>query len=776
MNPGGTHRRLALVAASVIAFAVSVAPATAAPRPPLPAGGQQVAPGHLPGQCTGPGDNAYGPNYGYYYSNASKAWISAPRCVPRWGNLALMPSQVVRAGGKVTMTAVPDQGSNSAQYAPQTKSISWSFPGKRVAGCGNADLSCTVVPFAKAAKEWQWGLFHVTMPRTFFINSRGSNCAGIEICAGFATNAWSFAGVPPKGKEPPVRITGKVEAIKCAECNLVEPLPGVRVTAKGDGGGSATTAADGSYSITVDGGRYTVEPQRKGTDFVPPSREVNAKNNVSGVDFRACADDAAGASAAIFTRSLPIARGARGGAVAADEQAVAKAARLCPPEEIDWLMEKRFTAKSVSRWDDDGFPSGEEVNPRSWTATLYTRASKKKFVCDANTRFVWTVQPAARLVGGRLPKVGCKTQLHVTRLGKYAVKAQMQRRKAGSLVWRDAGKPVRGNVEMKDLLIAGIGDSNGSGEGNAPFYYNRCNRSIASYQLQTALAVELKDPHSSVTFIHTACSGASTDHLFSSTYAGTRGGSPPLEPQIRQVQRLLAQRGSAPKRDVDVALVSIGVNDLAFGPTMEFCIKIGLTTTLDPPCHLRPVKATRHKDGKRTGKYTETPGESTLADKLAGLQDALEGRYGGIAAALPKLGVRRDHVFLAQYPNFSYGDDGKACGIELGSVVHFLPSTWEWMSAVGGVLNQHVRGAAAAAGRSWAVPDYDFGAFLNRGYCSTNSLFRSVGGALGAGDMGGPFHPTAEGHLIEAAGTIPAVCRKLFDGDATCNEPKPGAG
>lgn len=761
---------LAPVVAAVLPFIVSIAPAGAAPRPPLPAGAQQIAPGHLPGQCTSTGDDAYGPNFGYYWSPRSKAWISAPRCVPRWGNLALMPSKIVRAGGKVTMTAVPDQGSNSGQYAPETKSISWSYPGRRVAGCGPADLSCTVVAAAKATKEWQWGLFHVSMPRTFFINSRGSNCAGLEICAGFATNAWSFAGVPPKGQEPPGHIKGKVEAITCAACGTVEPLAGVRIRATGPDDASAVSGADGTYSITVnEEGRYKVAARRGNTTFVPDGRTVSVKGDVDGVDFRACAEDAAASGA-----SLPLPRRAHG-AQADKTKAVQEAGRLCPPDEIDWLMEKRFTAASLAKWDDDGFPSAKEVNPTSWTAALYTRSNKKKFACDANVRFIWTVQPAARLVGGRLPKVGCKTELHVTRLGTYEVKAQMQRRKAGKGLWRDFGKATRGKVEVKDWLIAGIGDSNGSGEGNAPFYYSRCNRSVASYQVQTAIDVELKDPHSSVTFIHTSCSGASTDHLVSSTYAGTRGGSPPLEPQIMQVQRLLASRGTAPRRDVDVALISIGVNDLAFGPTLEFCVTLGLTTTLTPACELRRVKATRHKDGKRTGKYAESPGESTLAAKLEGLQDGLEGRYGGIQAALPKLRVRRDHVFLAQYPDFAYGDDGQPCGIEFGSVVHFLPSTWRWLSANSGLLNQHVRAAGAAAGRSWVVPDYDFGAFLNRGYCSTNSLFRSVGGALGSGDKGGPFHPTAEGHLIEAAGTIPAACRKLYDGDSTCNEPKDGA-
>ncbi len=181
----------------------AVAPVQAA-RPPLPAGAKQIAPGHLPGKCSAPGDDGYGPNYGYYYSGKAKAWVQGPRCVPVWGNLALMPSTVVRAGSRVTMTAVPDGGSNSGTYAPQTKSISWTFPGKRVSGCGTADLSCTVIPFARAGREWQWGLFHVTMPRTFFVDSPGSNCAGLHLCPGFATNAWSFVGVPPAGTSPPL--------------------------------------------------------------------------------------------------------------------------------------------------------------------------------------------------------------------------------------------------------------------------------------------------------------------------------------------------------------------------------------------------------------------------------------------------------------------------------------------------------------------------------------------------------------------------------------------
>jgi len=549
-------------------------------------------------------------------------------------------------------------------------------------------------------------------------------------------------------------IAGSIVEVSCGATSCKRgPAAGVVVSGAGPQGttATATTDATGGYQLLgLTEGAWIVTP--RGDGFDPDSRTVEVSGVATDVDFEHCA---AGAAA----RSLEVAPIQAAGTV------------ICPPDEIDWLMEKRFTAASTERWDADGFPSPEEVNPTSWTASLYTRAHDRKFACGANVRFIWTVKPAARLVRGKQPKVGCKSELHVTRLGTYDVTAQMQRRKAGSGVWRNLGKPLRGKVEVQDWLIVGMGDSNGSGEGNTPFYYNRCNRSVASYQLQTAIDLERKDPHSSVTFIHTSCSGASTDHLVSSTYAGTRGGSPPLEPQITQVQRLLAQRGAAPRRDVDAALISIGVNDLAFRPTLKFCLQIGLQTTLDPPCHLRTVKAVRHEDGKRTGGYVQDPGGVTLEAQLQRLQDRLEGRYGGIQAALPKLRVRRDHVFLAQYPDFSYGDDGNLCGIELGSLAHFLPSTWKWLSDNGAILNQHVRAAAAASGRSWVVPDYDLAAFARRGYCSTNSLFRSVSAALSKNDVGGPFHPNAEAHRIESAGTLTALCRKLYDGDATCNEP-----
>ena len=203
-----------------------VAQAEGAAKPPLPAGAHRLAAGQLPRQCTvkDGASNAYGTNFGYYFSSAANTWISAPWCYPRWGNLEASASETTRDGGKVTVTAIPTEGSNSGEWAPKTKSITWQYPGKRVAGCGSADLRCTViVKRAPGSEEWQWFEFHVSMPRTFFIDSPGEFCAGQHACPGNATQAWSFAGIAPGGtkpKEPEKEkgsISGRVVETECAD-------------------------------------------------------------------------------------------------------------------------------------------------------------------------------------------------------------------------------------------------------------------------------------------------------------------------------------------------------------------------------------------------------------------------------------------------------------------------------------------------------------------------------------------------------------------------------
>jgi lysophospholipase L1-like esterase len=182
-------------------------------------------------------------------------------------------------------------------------------------------------------------------------------------------------------------------------------------------------------------------------------------------------------------------------------------------------------------------------------------------------------------------------------------------------------------ILVRDLLVAGLGDSIASGEGNPDqpislasdgFCFRRlldggrgdyfrpgragyhgdktcdmptrndaewtrhgalwmnaaCHRSLYSYQLRTALTLAIENPHWAVTYLPLGCSGA--------TIAGGLLGSQPANEitcraagsgpcpsrvpgQIEQLRDLLARaQRDRPDRHLDLLLLSIGANDIGF--------------------------------------------------------------------------------------------------------------------------------------------------------------------------------------------------------------------
>src|SRR5262249_34692758 len=93
----------------------------------------------------------------------------------------------------------------------------------------------------------------------------------------------------------------------------------------------------------------------------------------------------------------------------------------------------------------------------------------------------------------------------------------------------NAGGPFTQTVTLVDHLVVSVGDSYAAGEGNPAIARNgstpaqwedkRCHRSHWSGPMQAAFALENADPHSSVTFLSFACSGATinTDYLDGNT-------------------------------------------------------------------------------------------------------------------------------------------------------------------------------------------------------------------------------------------------------------------
>ena len=301
--------RLLVLVLAVAALLASATSALAA-RPPIPAGAQQLSPGQLPTLCVpgAPGAGSYGPTLGYYFDTEVDQWVNAPWCYPRWGSLVMSASQVTNAGSAVTFTAIPSDGSNSAEFAPDTKSISWDAAGaKIVAGCGASDLSCTIIPAAKATETWQWAMVHVAMPRHFLIDSPGSNCAGVHLCGGVTTNAWAYAGVRPERSTPAV-IHGRVVD------DEEEPMPGVKVAATGPSSKSAVTDAGGRYELSLRReGSYKVRASNGAGAFGPSPASVRARRGsptTQNFTLRGCSAKKARAAKA---HSFRFTSGAAGG-------------------------------------------------------------------------------------------------------------------------------------------------------------------------------------------------------------------------------------------------------------------------------------------------------------------------------------------------------------------------------------------------------------------------------------------------------------------------------
>ena len=189
----------------------------------------------------------------------------------------------------------------------------------------------------------------------------------------------------------------------------------------------------------------------------------------------------------------------------------------------------------------------------------------------------------------------------------------------------DAPQRIATEITVRDIFIAGLGDSIGSGEGNpdrpiglsddgfcfrsylgtagaqyyrpsragykggraceapdslqvwqrqsALWFNSACHRSLYSYQTRTALALAVQYPHIAVTYLPLACTGATiADGLFGSQ--GARECPPTksaasckgtVNAQLAELRdALTAAKRRQPDRTLDLVLLSIGANDINF--------------------------------------------------------------------------------------------------------------------------------------------------------------------------------------------------------------------
>jgi hypothetical protein len=188
----------------------------------------------------------------------------------------------------------------------------------------------------------------------------------------------------------------------------------------------------------------------------------------------------------------------------------------------------------------------------------------------------------------------------------------------------DGSQRVSTEIAVRDIFIAGLGDSIASGEGNpdraialsdegfcfrsylgmaysqyyrpsragykggraceapdllsvwqrqsALWFNAACHRSLYSYQTRTALALAVQYPHIAVTYLPLACTGATiADGLFGSQRArdcppsksGNCKGT--VNAQLAELREAVtAAKRRQPDRTLDLVLLSVGANDIYF--------------------------------------------------------------------------------------------------------------------------------------------------------------------------------------------------------------------
>lgn len=751
-----------LVSLSALALGVAGSTALGAARPPAPTGVAVLAPGTPPHIC-GAADGKYGatgysPVMGVYYSKTANAWISAPLCYPRWGNLQMSAASVAAGGSKATVVATPSEGSNSAEWATKPPgAISWQPGGAPVKGsCKPTMLTCTVM-LPAAGPEWQWVMFHVSLPRTYFIDSKGEFCAGIHACPGNATQGWTFVGVPPKGVKPPEQkigtVGGSVTETECTETACTQkPLAGVRVTLAGKAGTSLVTDETGRYSAEVEAGTYTVTPTLDGREFDPPKASVTVtKGGYAEAGFTTCA-------------------------IVRTPQSRRRSLATCEPLRIDWTMPSHIRAAG---WDDAS-PSATYVNPRGgWTVNLFLKnAAGKPLACRPGYTYTWKVSPRGTKQATVYQKRPCKLAVQVPREGVYSVTVEERNAKTGTVAASGAK-----DVTVQDFLIVGVGDSNGSGQANPPYWNRQCDRSDESYQMQAAESVERDDPRTSVTFVHLACSGARTVHLTTARYVGQEADPDNLLPP-QLVALRTALRPAKSTREIDAIILSAGINDVRFGGIVGTCVGNAVKAHFSGNCPDIPVVRTLDAVGEPTlvPAKAGTPGAKPLREMVAEELAALPAAYALLARQIPtRVTVDPKRIIITQYPDESWRTETELCDERLGGNLPGLTRPeWEFLYQAGLGLASAV---AATAAHGWTPVTTIPAKFRGHGWCTAagKNWFRSVPRSLvGQGNEYGTFHTTRNGHIAMGIEVFGILCQQLFkNGTTACGgearEPQPGA-
>jgi hypothetical protein len=340
----------------------------------------------------------------------------------------------------------------------------------------------------------------------------------------------------------------------------------------------------------------------------------------------------------------------------------------------------------------------------------------------------------------------------------------------------DAPRRLSTGIQVRDIFIAGLGDSIASGEGNpdkpvalseegfcfrsylggasaqyyrpsragykggraceapdtlqnwqrqsAIWFNAACHRSLYSYQTRTALALAVRYPHIAVTYLPLACTGATiADGLFGSQRArecppgraGTTCGTS-VNSQLGELRdALTAAKRRQADRKLDLVLLSIGANDINFSGLVSDVI-------VDTP--------TERTIFKRSGLI------GSIEDSRSDLMRDLPQGFAKLRETLKPLVGDLSHVIYTSYGDPTLAPGGAPCpGGRAGFDIHpafnadprrlanvtafveneFLPTLAALAQCQSGVLCRDPR-----ADRMTLV-DAHQAAFANHGFCARSA-------------------------------------------------------
>ncbi len=337
---------------------------------------------------------------------------------------------------------------------------------------------------------------------------------------------------------------------------------------------------------------------------------------------------------------------------------------------------------------------------------------------------------------------------------------------------------AQSKVQVRDVLVVGIGDSFASGEGNPdiPVRFSRersadydskgltgyparigewkaigdrnfieenarwvdqaCHRSLYSYQLRTALQLAVEDPHRAVTYVGEACSGAEVTAGLFLRYKGNEWvPNPPDLSQISSVARAQCGGREAPQHDLPEAYHMNGkVPELQGLLVLNKCeaedarkidlllVSIGGNDIGFSRLVANAVLADKSLLRKLGGWFGEIQTAAAVSAPLSTLPDRYKSLNRAIHNILHVPWDESDRVLLTAYPGLALLGDGSAiCPDGNGGMEVFNDFRLSQKKALEGTraadrLQRIMEESARAYG--WTLVEKHRRAFIGRGICA----------------------------------------------------------